>query len=77
MISLERQVRITAGLLVLLGVALGYFVQPVWLGVAAFIGAGLTFAGVTDKCGMAMVLARMPWNQVTTTTPSAHACCQG
>jgi rhodanese-related sulfurtransferase len=75
MISLERQVRITAGSLVLLGVALGYFVQPYWLGLAAFIGAGLTFAGVTDKCGMAMVLARMPWNQVTTTPPSASPCC--
>ena len=63
-ISLERQVRIAAGSLVLLGVALGALVHPYALGLAAFVGAGLVFAGVTDTCGMAMALARMPWNQV-------------
>jgi rhodanese-related sulfurtransferase len=61
-ISLERQVRIAAGALVVTGSALGYFVNPAWIGLSAFIGAGLVFAGVTDTCGMAMVLARMPWN---------------
>lgn len=62
-ISLERQVRIGAGLLVLLGVALGVLVHPALLGVAAFVGAGLVFAGVTDWCGMGLFLARMPWNR--------------
>ena len=63
--SLERQVRIAAGLLVLVGVTLGYFVHPGFLGLAAFVGVGLVFAGVTDTCGMALLLARMPWNRVT------------
>lgn len=63
-ISLERQVRIAAGLLVLIGSALGAFVHPYWIGLSAFIGAGLIFAGITDTCGMGMLLARMPWNQV-------------
>ena len=63
-ISLERQVRIAAGLLVLLGAMLGWLVQPAFIGLSAFIGAGLVFAGVTDTCGMGMLLARMPWNQV-------------
>jgi rhodanese-related sulfurtransferase len=63
-ISLERQVRIAAGSLVLLGVLLGWLVHPVFLGLAAFVGAGLVFAGITDTCGMGMMLARMPWNQV-------------
>jgi rhodanese-related sulfurtransferase len=63
-ISLERQVRIAAGLLVLVGSALGYFVHPYWIGLSAFVGAGLTFAGITDTCGMGMLLARMPWNQI-------------
>lgn len=63
-ISLERQVRIVAGALVVIGSALGAFVHPAFIGLAAFIGAGLVFAGVTDTCGMGMVLARMPWNQV-------------
>ena len=62
-ISLERQVRIAAGSLVLVGALLGYLVHPYWNGLSAFVGAGLVFAGVTDTCGMAMMLARMPWNK--------------
>ena len=60
--SLERQVRIGAGLLVLVGVLLGWLVHPAFYGLAAFVGAGLTFAGATDWCGMGMLLAKMPWN---------------
>jgi len=66
-VSLERQVRIAAGLLVVTGSTLGYFVNPVWIGLAAFVGAGLIFAGITDTCGMGMMLAKMPWNQVPKT----------
>lgn len=62
-ISLERQVRIAAGFLVVLGVALGAAVSPYLYGVSAFVGAGLMFAGITDTCGMAMCLAKMPWNK--------------
>jgi rhodanese-related sulfurtransferase len=61
--SLERQVRIAAGSLVLLGAGLGWFVHPAFIGLSAFVGAGLVFAGLTDTCGMGMLLARMPWNQ--------------
>jgi len=61
-ISLERQVRIAAGTFVLAGVILGFFVNPAWFGLSAFVGAGLVFAGVTDTCGMGLLLARMPWN---------------
>jgi predicted small integral membrane protein len=60
--SLERQVRIAAGTLVFIGSLLGYFIHPAWIGLSGFVGAGLVFAGITDTCGMAMVLARMPWN---------------
>ncbi len=63
-ISLERQVRIAAGSLVLVGSVLALTVHPYFAGLAAFIGAGLVFAGITDTCGMGMLLARMPWNQV-------------
>jgi rhodanese-related sulfurtransferase len=69
-ISLERQVRIAAGLLVLLGVLLGWLVHPVLFGLSAFVGAGLVFAGVTDFCGMGLLLARMPWNQCRGETPT-------
>lgn len=70
-VSLERQVRITAGLLVVLGTALGLWVHPYWTCLATFVGAGLIFAGVTDTCGMAMLLARMPWNQVKKSSDTA------
>jgi hypothetical protein len=60
--SLERQVRIAAGSLVLTGIVLGWLVHPYLIGLSAFVGAGLVFAGVTDTCGMGMLLARMPWN---------------
>jgi len=62
-ISIERQVRIAAGSLVFVGVLLGSFVHPGWLFVPGFIGVGLAFAGITDTCGMGMMLARMPWNR--------------
>lgn len=69
-VSLERQVRIAAGALVLLGVVLGWLVEPAFLGLAAFVGAGLVFAGVTDTCGMGLLLARMPWNRVRDAGPT-------
>lgn len=62
-ISLERQVRIAAGSLVLTGVLLGWFVHPGFFGLSAFVGAGLVFAGITDWCGMGLLLAKAPWNQ--------------
>lgn len=64
-LSLERQVRIAVGLFVLAGAALGAFVHPAFYMLSAAMGAGLVFAGVTDRCGMALVLAKMPWNPKT------------
>jgi rhodanese-related sulfurtransferase len=62
-ISIERQVRIGAGSLVCIGLALGYFINPNFYFLSAFIGAGLVFAGVTDWCGMGLLIARAPWNK--------------
>lgn len=62
-ISLERQVRIAAGALVLTGVLLAWLVHPAFIGLSAFVGAGLVFAGVTDFCGMGLLLAKLPWNK--------------
>ena len=62
-ISLERQVRIAAGSLVVLGVVLGWFVHRGFFGLSAFVGAGLVFAGITDFCGMGLLLAKLPWNR--------------
>jgi len=63
MISIERQVRIGAGAMVLLGVLLGSWLDPLWFFLSGFVGAGLIFAGITDWCGMGLLLAKMPWNQ--------------
>lgn len=61
--ALERQVRFTAGLLVLSGVLLGIFVHPYFIGLAGFVGAGLMFAAITDTCAMGTMLLKMPWNR--------------
>lgn len=62
-ISLERQVRIAAGSLVLLGVIFGFNLNYNWFYLSAFVGAGLIFAGLTDFCGMAILLGKAPWNK--------------
>jgi rhodanese-related sulfurtransferase len=65
-IEIQRQVQIAAGSLVLLGVVLGLIASPAFYAVAAFVGAGLTFAGISGWCGMAKLLAPMPWNRTAT-----------
>ena len=60
--SLERQVRLGAGLLVLVSAILALTVSPRWLFLSAFIGLGLVFAGLTDICPAAEILGKMPWN---------------
>jgi glyoxylase-like metal-dependent hydrolase (beta-lactamase superfamily II)/rhodanese-related sulfurtransferase len=66
--SLERQVRIIAGFIVVLGCALAWYVNPYCILISAFVGCGLMFAGITGTCGMALVLAKMPWNRVSTSS---------
>jgi glyoxylase-like metal-dependent hydrolase (beta-lactamase superfamily II)/rhodanese-related sulfurtransferase len=61
-LPVDRQVQLIAGLMVLTGVGLGLTVSPWFLAVSAFFGAGLTFAGATGTCGLALVLMKMPWN---------------
>jgi rhodanese-related sulfurtransferase len=67
-IDLMRQVQIAAGSLVLLGVALGILLTPIFYGLSAFVGAGLLFAGISGFCGMARLLAFMPWNRRAATS---------
>jgi rhodanese-related sulfurtransferase len=66
--SLERQVRLVAGMLTLIGTLASVFISPGWVYLAMFVGAGLTFAGATNICGMAVVLAKLPWNKARATT---------
>jgi len=66
--SLERQVRVAAGSLVVLGVVLSMLVNINFMFLSGFVGVGLVFAGITDTCGMGLFLARMPWNKETVTT---------
>lgn len=62
-LELNRQVQITAGLLILTGALLSVILHPAFIGLPAFVGAGLTFAGFTGWCGMGLLLARAPWNR--------------
>lgn len=62
-ISIQRQVQIVTGALVLLGTVLGTAVSPWFLLLSGFVGAGLMFAGITNTCGMAVLLAKLPYNR--------------
>ena len=62
-LPVDRQVQLIAGGMVLTGVTLGTLVNPWFLAIAAFFGAGLTFAGATGTCGLALLLLKMPWNR--------------
>ncbi len=64
--SLERQVRLAAGVLIIVGTTLAVSVNPSWIYLAMFVGGGLTFAGITNLCPMAIGLAKLPWNKAQT-----------
>ena len=64
-LPLMRQVQISAGSLVLIGVVLSQTVAPGWIWLSGFVGAGLIFAGLSGFCGMARLLALLPWNRVS------------
>jgi sulfur dioxygenase len=74
-LAVDRQVQLIAGSMVLTGVILGIAVNPWFLGLAAFFGAGLTFAGATGTCGLALVLMKLPWNRTTPTPAGPGAVC--
>src|SRR5438445_1355528 len=72
--SLERQVRIAAGALACTGGAMAVAVSP-WFGLLpAFVGAGLVYAGITDRCGMAMPLAKLHYNRRGADGSAAGTC---
>ncbi|MCG7968030.1 MAG: rhodanese-like domain-containing protein [Candidatus Thiodiazotropha taylori] len=62
-ISLERQVQIVIGSILLLKVVFGFTLHEMFFLAGALIGAGLIMAGITRWCGMAKLIAMMPWNR--------------
>ncbi|WP_420403052.1 rhodanese-like domain-containing protein [Nisaea sp.] len=66
-LEIMRQVQIAAGSIALAGGLAGYLVDPFYALIAAFVGAGLLVAGTTGWCGMARLLAHMPWNRQPST----------
>jgi rhodanese-related sulfurtransferase len=80
-LPLMRQVQLAAGILILVSVALGLTVASGFFALTAFVGAGLSVAGATGFCGMAILLSKMPWNRVSTlkeelcqVSPSGQQC---
>jgi len=81
-LPIMRQVQLAAGLMILASVAAGFWLAPAFFGVTVFVGAGLTVAGSTGFCGMANLLALMPWNKAVDSTkeelcavsPSSQTC---
>ena len=72
---LMRQVQITIGFFVLLASVLTVTVNPAWIYLCMFFGAGLLFAGLSGFCGLAIALAKMPWNRVEGSCSSKTSCC--
>ncbi len=63
-LSIERQIQLVVGTGVLTGVLLGAFVNPLFLIIAGFFGAGLTFAGLSGTCALGILLGKAPWNKL-------------
>ncbi len=61
--SLERQVRFTAGMIVVIGCLVALFAAPGAVWIPLLVGCGLMLAAATDSCAMGLLLARMPWNR--------------
>lgn len=76
-LSVDRQVQLIVGLGVLTGTLLGALVNPWFLVLAGFFGAGLTFAGLTGTCGLAVVLMQAPWNQAPAAVGGGSTCAVG
>ena len=62
-VSLERQVRVMAGSIVLCGILLSWLVNSWFIGISIFVSCGLIYAGLTDNCMMGMLLMKLPYNQ--------------
>ena len=71
-LPLDRQVQLTIGVLLVLISGLGALFSPMWFLFTGLMGAGLMLAGLTGFCGLALVMARMPWNQKN---GSVASCC--
>ncbi|HUO64392.1 MAG TPA: rhodanese-like domain-containing protein [Terriglobales bacterium] len=70
-LAIDRQVQLIVGLMVLTSATLGALVNPWFLAIAAFFGAGLTFAGATGTCALALILMKMPWNRPLAPLPGS------
>lgn len=75
-LPLDRQLQLVIGSLVVVGVLLSVFVDPRWVWLSGFVGAGLMMAGSTGFCPMRSLIARMPWNR-TGGNCCGGSCCGG
>lgn len=62
-LPLDRQVQLTIGIILITGSVLGALFSPAWFLLTGLVGVGLTVAGLTGFCGLALLMAKMPWNQ--------------
>lgn len=64
-ISIQRQVQLIAGSMMVISVVLAVLISPWFMALGAFVGGGLMFAGASGTCAMATMLAWMPWNRTS------------
>lgn len=73
-LPLDRQVQLTIGLMLLAASVIGFFLTPLFFLLTGFFGLGLTIAGFTGFCGLARIMAKMPWNQKGKGKYEQHSC---
>ena len=66
--SMERYIRLIAGLLILISLALSQLHSPYWLLFTAFVGLNLLQSGFTNWCPMMWILERAGMSHVSETT---------
>lgn len=72
-LSLEQQVQIAIGTLLILKVVFGFAVHELFFVLGALIGAGLVTAGITRWCGLTRLMSRMPWNRAYRSTQGSSS----
>ncbi|MEI6713001.1 MAG: rhodanese-like domain-containing protein [Verrucomicrobiota bacterium] len=74
-LPLMRQVQIVIGVVSGTGALLALTVNSKFALIPLVTGCGLLFAGVTGTCGLALLLAQMPWNKGGASKQSGPSCC--
>lgn len=61
--SIERQIRITSGLLILLGICIAYTICLPFIWLSILVALGMVLSGITNSCALGLMIKQLPWNR--------------